>query len=36
MISIKIFGDLLHFAAEVYQGFVAVVATLFTCIPIEV
>ncbi len=36
MISIKIFGDLLHFAyciaAEVYQGFVAVVATLFPCI----
>jgi hypothetical protein len=35
-ISIKIFRDLLHFAyciaAEVYQGFVAVVATLFPCI----
>lgn len=36
MISIKIFRDLLHLAyciaAEVYQGFVAVVATLFPCI----
>jgi hypothetical protein len=36
MISIKIFRDLLHFAyciaAQVYQGFIAVVVTLFPCI----